>query len=530
MTKATNSSRRFPRSFPWIALAILSFSAAQGQGAKQSVPQAAISDSDNDHNKERDEWFYRGRVVRGLPSAEMPRRAYQAELALRTQRSLANGAGQVSLSTGSWIALGPAPLASDANGNGTQDYRQVAGRATAIAIDPADPSGNTVYIGGAQSGIWKSTNGADLIANSVMWNPISDDQATLSIGSIAIQAGNNDLNKSVILAATGEADSTADSYFGLGILRSTNAGSTWTRVSTANNGSLSFQGLGGTRMAFSSAANQTNRVVAAMGTSSEGLVDGAVTSGTTRGLYTSLDAGQSWTYNALHDPGGPTDATSATSVVYNTAAAQFFAAIRYHGFYSSPDGVNWTRLGSQPGGSTLSTTACPAQSISNNYGCPIYRGEITVVPDRNEMYAWYIYLTANGTPVDGSLWESLNGGASWTAISESGITNCGDSYGCGVQQGAYNLELLAVPNGSTTDLYAGAVNLYKCTISALNPTCASQPFMNLLGREPDGAGQRGHAESCCKPAFPITPPLACSISRSIRRTRAARQAIPRHSR
>src|SRR5579864_5314652 len=160
-------------------------------------------------------------------------------------------------------------------------------------------------------------------------------------------------------------------------------------------------------MAFSS----ENTVVAAMATSSEGMIDGAVTSGTARGLYTSLDAGQNWTYNALTDAGVATDATSATAVVYNAVAGKFFAAVRYHGFYSSPDGVVWTRLSSQPGGTVLSAVACPPQSTSNNRACPIYRAEMSVVPGRNEMYAWYIYLAGN-TPVDGGIWQSRNGGSS----------------------------------------------------------------------------------------------------------------------
>jgi hypothetical protein len=372
------------------------------------------------------------------------------------------------------------PLASDASGNGTQDYRQVAGRATAIAIDPADPSGNTVYIGGAQGGVWKSTNAANPDPNGVTWSAIADDQPTLSIGSIAIQPGNNDPGKSVILAATGEANDSADSYFGLGILRSTDAGTTWTLIGSANNGNLLFKGLGGTRMAFSTAANQTNTVVSAMATSSEGVVDGAVTAGTTRGLYTSQDAGQSWIYDVPRDPGGSIDATSATSVVYNASASKFFAAIRFHGFYSSSDGVNWTRLINQPGGGALGIPACPAQSTSNNHGCPIFRGEISGVDGRLEMYAWYIYLDANGNAKDGGIWQSTDGGTSWSSISDSGISNCGDSFGCGVEQGDYNLELQAIPNGTgATDLYAGAVNIFKCTISSLNPACVSSPFINL---------------------------------------------------
>jgi hypothetical protein len=301
----------------------------------------------------------------------------------------------------------------------------------------------------------------------------------------------------VILAATGEADNSADSYFGLGILLSTNGGSGWTLISTANNGALSFAGLGGTRMAFSTASGQTNTVVSAMSTTNEGMIAWAVTANTVRGLYTSLNAGQSWTYNVLVDPGGATDATSATSVAYNASAGRFFAAIRYHGFYSSPDGVNWTRLAVQPGGAALSTTTCPPQSTSNSYSCPIYRGEITVVPGRNEMYAWYISLASNGSPIDGGIWQSLNGGASWTSIPDATITNCGDFDGCGVQQGSYNLELAAVPNGGATDLYAGAINLYKCSITVVNPTCTSSPFMNLThvyGCDPIAAPSHVHPD------------------------------------
>jgi hypothetical protein len=498
VSEAIMPTRRF---FPVLSVVVFilsCFPGAHAQGARQTVPNAPIPDSDTDHVKERNEWFFRGRLVPGKPSAELRRRAYQAKLRMRAQRAEAlamQGVGQVSVPPVPWTPLGPAPLASDATGNGTQDYHQVAGRATAVAIDPADPTGNTVYVGGAQSGVWKSTNAANTTANSVTWNPLTDGQATLSIGAIAIQPGNTNPANTVILAATGEANNSADSYFGLGILRSADAGNTWTLISTANGGALSFSGLGGTRMAFSAAT--TNTVVAAMATTSEGMTAGAVTANTKRGLYTSLDAGQTWAYNAISDPGGATDATSASSVAYNASAGQFFAAVRYHGFYSSADGVTWTRLASQPGGAMLSTTACPPQSTSNNYACPIYRAEITAIPGRNEMYAWFVYFTSPGNVADGGIWQSLNSGASWTSISDIAITNCGDPDGCGVQQGAYNLGLLAVPNGSGTDLYAGAINLYKCSINSQNLTCNSSPFINLThvyGCDPIAAPAHVHPD------------------------------------
>jgi hypothetical protein len=31
----------------------------------------------------------------------------------------------------------------------------ITGRVTLVAVDPSDPSGNTVYIGGASGGVWK---------------------------------------------------------------------------------------------------------------------------------------------------------------------------------------------------------------------------------------------------------------------------------------------------------------------------------------------------------------------------------------
>lgn len=469
----------------------LVFARAQGAKIKPQSPATRAADADADHEQERSEWFLRGRVVPGKPSAELRRRAYQRKMQARAERlARARWLSNLSRNQASrnnsqtpqisdlWTPLGPVPLASDATGDGFQNYNQVSGRATAVAIDPADPAGNTVFVGGAQGGVWKSTNAAASAANSVNWSPLTDDQATLSIGSIAIQPGNSNPATSVVLAGTGEANNSGDSYFGLGILRSADGGNTWTLISTANStaGTLSFSGLGGTRMAFSTAAGQTSTVVAAMAASAVGEVDGALTSNTYPGLYTSTDAGQTWTYDALFS--GASEATSATSVVYNAAAGLFFAALQYRGFYSSPDGLTWTLLANQPGAAgLLSTTACPQNYVTT---CPIYRAEISVVPGRNEMYVWFVSLSSAETPVDQGIWQSLNGGGSWTQISDSGVINCGDQNGCGVDQGFYNLELLAVPNGAAaTDLYAGAINLYKCSLTSANPTCSSTPFLNL---------------------------------------------------
>ena len=61
---------------------------------------------------------------------------------------------------------GPAQIAS-------QSYGNVTGRVTSVAIDPADASGNTVYLGTTGGGVWKSTNAAGAAA-SVTFTPLAD--------------------------------------------------------------------------------------------------------------------------------------------------------------------------------------------------------------------------------------------------------------------------------------------------------------------------------------------------------------------
>src|SRR5437667_6847911 len=116
----------------------------------------------------------------------------------------------------------------------------------------------------------------------------------------------------------------------------------------------------------------------------------------------------------------------------------FYAAVRFHGMYASPDGSSWTRIAVQPG-IGLSAGVCPPQAVLPS-SCPIYRGEIAVVPppqnqpSRNEMYAWYV----DANNIDMGIWKTLDGGASWNQLNNSGIANCGDFFGgCGTAQGGY---------------------------------------------------------------------------------------------
>src|SRR5574341_936254 len=115
-----------------------------------------------------------------------------------------------------WEALGPMPIT---NGNTGTLSRPVSGRATAVALDPAYDGVNkrTVYVGTAQGCVWRSRD------NGATWTPLIDDQASLAVGSLAIDPA----NPNVIYAGTGEGNASADCYYGAGLLKSIDGGGAW---------------------------------------------------------------------------------------------------------------------------------------------------------------------------------------------------------------------------------------------------------------------------------------------------------------
>src|SRR6058998_3150507 len=162
---------------------------ALAQGTKIRS-ESGIAETDRDQPRQREQWFMHGRLIPGESAAALRYRAHAQKMQLRAEQAARMNTAITAATTtaiGIWTPLGPAPLASDATGFGQQDYGWVSGRATAVAVDPADATGNTVYIGGAYGGVWKSTNTGPLSANpaNVSWSPLIDNQATLAVGSIA---------------------------------------------------------------------------------------------------------------------------------------------------------------------------------------------------------------------------------------------------------------------------------------------------------------------------------------------------------
>src|SRR5947209_19857760 len=291
-----------------------------------ALAEGTSVETDRDQPRQREQWFMHGRLIPGESAAALRYRAHGQKMQLRAEQSARINTAITAATTtaiGIWTPLGPAPLASDATGFGQQDYGWVSGRATAVAVDPADATGNTICIGGAYGGVWKSSNAGPLSANpsNVSWSPLIDNQATLAVGSIAVQPGNTDPAKSVILVGTGETNSSMDSYYGLGILRSADAGNTWALITQDSSGAHPFAGMGFSKIAFSTA--NPSLVVAAAGGASQGVIDGLENPvSANRGIYYSNNGGVSWSYASINDVGTVIQPNSATSVIYNAGAGK----------------------------------------------------------------------------------------------------------------------------------------------------------------------------------------------------------------
>lgn len=391
-----------------------------------------------------------------------------------------------------WQPVGPNQIVSP-------EFGDVTGRITSIAIAPWDASGNTVYIGSTGGGVWKSTNASANDPAAVTFTPLTDNLpafsgvnvTSISIGAVSVQPGT--AANGVVLAGTGDPNDALDSYYGAGILRSPDGGTTWRLITQSEDGfaggvtNYSFVGDAFSGFAWSTA--NPNLVVAAVTDSYDGFLNNINNSGTLNtaeaGLYYSTDAGQTWYLSTIED--GPNQVIQSshttvpsefpgvqvTSVVWNPMRQMFFAAVQYHGYYQSPDGVTWTRMTNQPG-AALAKTNCPFSSQSNS--CAIFRGVLAVQPMTEDMFALTVGTNSLDTTndVDEGLWQdvcnaSTSGCANpvvqfGTQIPDAALNDTGGDGS--IPQGTYNLTLAAVPNGTDTLLFAGTQDIFRCSLAA----------------------------------------------------------------
>ncbi|MGE5682287.1 MAG: T9SS type A sorting domain-containing protein [Bacillota bacterium] len=101
----------------------------------------------------------------------------------------------------------------------------VSGRTRGILIDPSDKSGKTWFVGSASGGVWKTT---DMGYNWVNKTPELPNLATTVLSQSAS-------NPDIIYCGTGEGFSNIDAVKGSGIFKSTDHGNSWSQLpSTVN--------------------------------------------------------------------------------------------------------------------------------------------------------------------------------------------------------------------------------------------------------------------------------------------------------
>ena len=351
-----------------------------------------------------------------------------------TQRITFNYQGP---STSAFQALGPGPTRYTGQG---VNFATVSGEVESVAVDPSDPSGNTIYAAAGNGGVWKTIDGgAD-------WTPLTDFVSDPKLGSVAIPAGYITISPSqpnVIYVATGIADNdpTSAASPGFGVLKSTDAGLSWQVV-----GQTAFVG-----------ARVSKIVASSMTPDGKIRIYAAVASGGAfgPGVYMSSDGGNTWT-NTLTpasmflDAGGNvatgTQLASVTDIAidpFSTNQASIWIGLGNMGlepasstagvWFSSNNGATWLQI--VGGHDPLTNSGIKVLNQTIPSGTTVGRVTIalptTRAADDGIVYV-FIATPGSGDPTnDGTsqnkqqttisppgvgLYKTVNGGLSWTAV------------------------------------------------------------------------------------------------------------------
>jgi photosystem II stability/assembly factor-like uncharacterized protein len=372
------------------------------QDGKPPVRQPKNAEQFEENEEAREEWFMRQRT---FPSGEIPadarRRAWEARPVARRSESTAAAL--------TWQTIGPRATESD-----IPNWGLTSGRINAIAVSPSNPQ--LILLGAATGGIWRSTDGG---AN---FSPVTDNQVDLSIGSIAFAPSDN----SIVYAGLGDKDS---NYFGSGVLKSTDGGQTWTRVS---NTTLPAPGRVSQILVDSA---DPNRVYVAQYSNRQG------NSTFASGFYYSTDGGVNWTKTL--------NGLARDLVKHPTQNTLYLGMSRADGqvpttggvFRSDNGGQTWTRIYSAP---TATTTNL----------------KIAVTPAAPQSV-----FVLSGSGSTARLETSTNEGGMWT--------NRGSNFDTG--QLSYNFYLFVHP-ADPNIIYVGTRDMWRSTNGGVNFTNITNNF------------------------------------------------------
>jgi autotransporter-associated beta strand protein len=353
-----------------------------------------------------------------------------------------------------FIPQGPSPKfgeisivqSGDAPPNGT-----VGGAVQAILLDPALGS-QTMFIGGVNGGIWRTTNGG------ASWTPLTDNQASLSIASLALDP--TDPTGKTLIAGIGITSNGGWNNFNTGnefgrggartgLLYSNDGGNTWSALGAASLTGQSVIGVaaaGGTILAATFEVQNPTQTTAASGpyglyqgvpgAQSFSLVSG--TGGLPPGPVTALVA----------DPQNAGNCSSQNTCTFYVSVTSASTPSATGVYVSHNSGQTWTPVftgaTAVSGGTNIITGATnqmvPKLAAGPNGSVAIALAEMQPVPPGGCPFA----SPTCGAQLKG-LYLSQNGGGSWSALKVPD-TNLG------VMQAAVNLAV-AIDRTNTSIVY-----------------------------------------------------------------------------
>jgi photosystem II stability/assembly factor-like uncharacterized protein len=373
------------------------------RSALLSQERASRNDGDADGDSSLDafdRWFYDQRKypADSLPPGAMGQANADADAHNFDERDDTTGP--------KWTALGPISIPNGQTDTSAGQISPVSGRVSAIATDPANP--DIAYVGGAQGGVWKTLNA---LSPQPHWDPLTDHEASLAVGAIAVDPVNPD----IVYVGTGEANRSCDSYYGQGILRSTDGGQHWTVLGGGgdpfgNQGPFVGKAVSKILIDPASAGSATSTTIWAATTF------GFFESGTVAtcdtpngigpvGLWRSTDSGQTWQLQNV--PAGAAGLTSVQDAVIDPTNSNIvYAAVRSTGVFKSTNARAATATyAPMTTGFPAGSTVTPLRRINLTIGGP-------AAP--NTLYS-AIENGASGDRLWG-LYKSTNGGATWAHV------------------------------------------------------------------------------------------------------------------
>ncbi len=161
-------------------------------------------------------WKQEAELTADPKTGEVPSgRLYEA---WQYMQSLLGGYGKAAIPGVQWTERGP---------------NNCGGRTRAVCVDLNDLTRKTIWVGGVNGGLWKTT---DITAAQPTWTVINDFFQNLAITYIEQAPA----NPQVMYFCTGEGNGNIDAARGLGVWKSTNGGNSWTQLAATNNSSYHF--------------------------------------------------------------------------------------------------------------------------------------------------------------------------------------------------------------------------------------------------------------------------------------------------